>query len=236
MNTPEPVHGTYSIYVEASYRLELPTGRAPADGWPLLVALHCKGDTGERLAERFRVSEPLPYARLFPSGPVPMILGEAGKGCSVGRSWYSYTGDPDALQEELCRAESILLECVDQVAGHHDVDARRVVALGHSQGGYLASYTALRHRDRFAGLVAVSCRIKHEVLGPELAAAAGYPVLGIHGEKDQSVLPGPQKEAFEVLRRHRLDAVLHLHRGGHGIRRSTLPIIDAFVRRVLGLG
>lgn len=235
MNTPEPVRGTYSIRLESPYRLELPPGRAPADGWPLLVALHCKGDTGERLAERFRMPEPLPYARLFPSGPIPMILGEAGKDCRVGRSWYNYTGDPDALLEELGRAEAILLECVDQVAARHGVDARRVVVLGHSQGGYLASFAALRRRDRFAGLVAVSCRIKHEVLGPELAAAAGYPVLGIHGERDLSVLPGPQKEAFEVLRRHRLDAALHLHHGGHGIRRSTLPIIDAFVRRVLGL-
>jgi len=180
MNTPDSIQETCACRLETPFRLELPPGSAPAGGHPLLVALHFRGGSGERLARKLQSPEPLPYARLFLSGPIPAVIGE-GEARRVGYSWYSYTGDRAALLEELVRAESCLLDCLEQVGGRHPVDLDRMVVLGHSQGGYLASFAALRRRNRFRGLVAVSCRIKHEVLGEALEAAAGFPVLGIHG-------------------------------------------------------
>ena len=48
------------------------------------------------------------------------------------------------------------------------------------------------------------------------------------------VRPGPQEEAFDVLRRHGLDVEWVLHPRGHGFPRDSLERIDGFVRRVVG--
>jgi predicted esterase len=231
---PEPIRALHDGLAPMPYRLDLPPGPPPSGGHPFVLALHGKHETGDRLAARLGFEDPLPYARVFPSGPLTVEIGE-GDARRRGHLWYEeFTGDQAALLDGLRRGEAVLMDFVGTVASRHGLDPSRAVMLGFSQGGYLGSFTALRNRGTFRGLVAISCRVKHEVLEAALAEAAGYPVLGLHGERDRGVRLAPQQQAFEVLRSHGLAAELHRHGGGHGFARRHRPLVDAFVRRVLG--
>jgi predicted esterase len=230
----ETVRGLFACRAPIPYRLDLPPVPPPAGGHPFLLALHGRGESGDLLAAKLGFDDSVPYARLYPSGPIPVAC-RAGEEHRGARSWYRFDGDQDAFLRALAEGEALLKELVPFAASRHGLDPLRVVLLGYSQGGYLASFAALRNRRRFRGLVAVSCRVKHEALAAELADAAGYPVLGIHGEHDPVVKPGPQREAFAVLASHGLDAELHLVPGRHRLVVSAVPLIDGFVRRVLGV-
>jgi len=231
---PEPTRGLHDGLARMPYRLDLPAGPPPPGGYPFVLALHGKRENGDRLAARIAFDDSVPYARVFPSGPLTVEIGE-GAERRRGHLWYGeFTGDQAALLDGLRRGEAVLKDFVGAVASRHRLNPSRAVMLGFSQGGYLGSFTAIRNRRTFRGLVAISCRVKHEVLEAELAEAAGYPVLGLHGERDRGVRLTPQQQAFDVLRSYGLEAVLHRHGGGHVFERGHRPLVDAFVRRVLG--
>jgi len=232
---PRSIRAHYDGLARMPYRVDLPAGPPPPGGHPFVIGLHGKRETGDRLAARLGFEDSAPsYAWVFPSGPLTVEIGE-GDERRRAHLWYEeFTGDQAALLAGLERGEAVLTDFAGFAASRHGLNPMRAVMLGFSQGGYLGSFTALRNRRTFRGLVAISCRVKHEVLEAELAEAAGYPVLGLHGARDRGVRPEPQERAFDVLRSRGLAAELHLHDGGHVFERRHLPLIDAFVRRVLG--
>jgi predicted esterase len=227
------LRGATQVTLSREYTLTLPAGAPPAGRWPVLLGLHGFGESGERLAARLAGLEGAPYARLYPDGPFPIEMREP-EGSRIGATWYQYTGDQEAFLRALAFAEGYLRDLLTAVARKHPVDPGRVVLLGYSQGGYLAGVAAFRDRDRYRGLVGIACRIKTEALERELASARGYPVLLIHGARDQHTAADRQKEAHEELLRHGVESELHVHDGGHGLRTETVPMIDAFVRKALG--
>lgn len=232
MTQPSPTAGCTRVSFERGYRIDLPEGPAPPDGFPILLGLHGFGEDCARLAARLPLGA-TPYARLLPDAPYPVLMHEEPP--RVGGTWYHYTGDQPAFLEALAFAERYLRDVVSGAARLHPIDPDRIALLGYSQGGYLAGVAAFRDRSRYRGLVAVACRVKTESLAAELAAARGYPVLLIHGARDQHTAVGRQREAADELVRHGVDATLHVHEGGHGFRSDFAPMIDAFTRRVLGV-
>lgn len=227
------VEGGSRFSWDVPWRLELPLDDPPAEGHPVLVALHGYGQSAETFSEELALEDP-PYALLLPNGPYHGTRSDPETQAS-GHSWYTYTGDQVAFRRDLETAERFVNTVVDDAAGEHGLDAGRCVLLGHSQGGYLAGFMALRRRDCYRGLVAASCRIKTEFLEEEMRKARGYPVLALHGRWDRSVKPEPQQEAVQVLSRHGVDARLEFHDRGHSLPSATMPLIDTFVRGTLGL-
>ena len=225
MNT---TYGEVRFPLDVRYRLELPEGAAPAGGWPVLLGLHGFGDDADRLAGRLEGLADAPFARLYPDGPYPVELRDA-EPKRVGRSWYQYTGDQDAFLGALAVAGGHLDRVLESSAGAHPLHLDRVAVLGYSQGGYLAGWYAITNASRFRGLVAISCRIKDEVLGAHLPAARGFPVLVLHGARDEAVKLPPQEESVARLRDAGVDVTLEVHDGGHGLKRSLAPRIGAFV-------
>ena len=227
------VHGEVRFSSDVRYRLALPEGSPPPGGFPVLLGLHGFGDDASRLAGRLEGLGSAPYALLLPDGPFPVEV-RAADPPRVGRSWYQYTGDQPAFLDALARAGSHLDRVLEAAGRDHALDLTRVAVLGYSQGGYLAGWYALTNAKRFRGLVAISCRIKDEVLGEHLAGARGFPVLVLHGAKDGAVKLGPQEESVARLRAAEVEITLEVHDGGHGLKRSLAPCIDAFVRECLG--
>jgi predicted esterase len=231
MTQPTTIEGATRVTLERRFTLALPAGPPPAGGFPLLVCLHGFGETGSMLAGRLAGLDAAPYARLFPDAPFPVEVREADA-VRIGASWYQYTGDQPRFLEALAFAEAYVEEAVRTAAEGRPVDRSRAALLGYSQGGYLAGMAALGRRDRWRGLVGVACRVKTEALS--LEGARGYPVLLIHGERDRHTAADRQREAHEALLRAGVDSTFHVHEGGHGFRSDLAPMIDAFVRRVLG--
>jgi phospholipase/carboxylesterase len=232
MTQPSKFTGVTRVTLERAFTLHLPASPPPPAGFPLLVALHGYGETGDILSRRLEEPADAPYARLFPDAPFPVEVREPA-GTRVGASWYQYTGDQPAFLAALEFAEAYLRDVVATAVGDRPVDPGRTVLLGYSQGGYLAGVAAFRNRTRYRGLVGVACRIKTESLEGEIAGARAYPVLLIHGARDRHTPVERQRDAHDVLRRAGVDATLHVHEAGHGFRPDLAPLIDAFVRRVL---
>ena len=231
-----PYQGTVAVEISAEFRLREPEGVPPEKGFPCLVLLHGFGENGAIFDERFAALDGAPYARLFPDGPFPVESKDASGQVRIGRSWYQYDGDQGRFLQALSFAERHLQTTFAAAARVSPLDPDRVVLLGYSQGGYLAGVAALRNRTRYRGLVGVACRIKTESLGAELAAAAGYPVLLVHGRKDEHTPLARQETAHEALVQAGVRSRLVVHESGHGLKRETVPEIDAFVREILGVG
>jgi predicted esterase len=132
----------------------------------------------------------------------------------VGASWYQYTGDQAAFLRELAFAERYLVDVLEDAARAHPIDPTRVVLMGYSQGGYLGGVAALRARARYRGFVGVACRVKVEALASEIAAARGYPMLLLHGARDDQTPLAAQQAAHAQLIGAGVDATLHVHEGG----------------------
>lgn len=228
-------HAAVEVRWPASYRVLLPAGAAPSQGYPVLLALHGFGENAERFATRLAALAGSPYALVIPDGPFPVELRDE-EGARIGCAWYQYDGDAHRFAQALNFGVTHLEAVLEAAAARWPIDAERVVLLGYSQGGYLGAVAAFRNRARYRGLIAIATRIKHEVLEQELANARGYPVLALHGERDRATPLEPQKRSLEVLEQAGVDVELVVHPGGHGFRSELVPAIDSFVRRVLRSG
>ena len=149
----------------------------------------------------------------------------------IGYAWYLYRGDQAEFREHLLRSESYLLRLLDQVAEDHPIDPRRSVLLGFSQGGYLAGFMALRHPERFGGLVLASSRLKHEFLEKELQSGDLPHTLFLHSEEDPA-LPWPRvKEGAALLENAGGDVETYLHNQGHRLPPDALEFMTGWLRR-----
>jgi predicted esterase len=110
--------------------------------------------------------------------------------------------------------------------------------LGFSQGGYCGGVIALRHSDRFRGLVVSGARVKTEILGPDLPAAAsrGFRVLLCHGLRDAAVLPEAAARSREALLAAGIPTELQTFDTGHVLGRRQVEAVGRWLAANFDLG
>lgn len=222
------VAGSLPFSRMSHYRVAMPKTVAPPEGYPLVVALHGYGESGPRLQARLLPLVRTGAALLCPDGPFPVEM-RTETPPRIGFAWYQYTGDAAQFAIALSEGGAFLDRLIDVVLESLPVDRRKIVLLGYSQGGYLAGAHALGSPDRFAGLVAIATRIKTELFSAEHLARVRFPVLAIHGAKDPQTAIERQRESIAQLRSNGIDARLHEHPGGHGLRRESVSEIRDFL-------
>src|SRR5579885_2463061 len=95
---------------------------------------------------------------LAPQGPVEVEIGAVN-----GYGWYQLRpGAPPDL-EAMSEAADRLMKLVDAALERYPIDPRKLIVMGFSQGGVMAYNLALRHPDRFAGLVAIATWFPEEL-------------------------------------------------------------------------
>ncbi|MGH9751100.1 MAG: alpha/beta hydrolase [Candidatus Polarisedimenticolia bacterium] len=116
------------------------------------------------------------------------------------------------------------------------IPPERIVLAGFSQGGAMALHVALRHPDRLAGVVALSCYLIGEgSLDRERSAAnQGLPIFQAHGT-DDPIVPLP----LGLATRDRLaglgyDVEWRTYEMRHQVVPEEIEAIGGFLRRVLG--
>jgi predicted esterase len=166
----------------------------------IVVALHGFEGDPAHLASRLAGSiDPSRWAVLTPRGPVST---------GSGPSWFATAdGAPDeaGLRDALDDLDAL----IDEAAAEHDLTRSSVVVGGFSQGGATALALALRHpgdTHPLGGVFSVSGWLPHlETVHYDMPglAAAGTPVLVIHGEEDEVVPIQQGRSAARLLsRRH----------------------------------
>jgi len=172
-------------------RVEVPTGPEPTASVIWLHGLGADGHDFEPIVPELRKTAAQRQVRyIFPHAPKRPVTVNGG---AVMRAWYDlYDLGINRAQED----EQGIREAVGLVQGLIDeekargVPAERIVLAGFSMGGATALYSGLRHGERLAGLMGLSCYLP---LADQLAeerspANADTPVLLAHGTYDP-VLP-----------------------------------------------
>ena len=132
------------------------------------------------------ICRPSPGVRfVFPHAPMRPVTINAGW---VMRAWYDVREDAGVRQEDPpgVRASQREIDALIAREQTRGVAARRIVLAGFSQGGAMALHTGLRHPERLAGIMALSCSLP---LADTVAAEASpanrdVPIFMAHGTQD----------------------------------------------------
>ena len=149
--------------------------RAPAAGWPLVVALHGGGGTAEQMMSfsRFNaIAAREGFAVAYPQG--------------TGRRWndgrvFRGRGETDADDVAFVRAV-----VADIAAKGTALDRKRIFAAGISNGGFMSFRLACEAADLFAAVAPVTATMPAD-LGPRCKPGAPVAVLVINGTADPLV-------------------------------------------------
>lgn len=159
------------------YLLHVPPRAANGGDMPLLVVLHGGGGSGEQVRETTGLAEAAVRAGfvvVFPDGTGPLRTRLL--------TWNS-GGIPVYAEEHDVDDVAFLRAVVGDVQRRVPIDAARVFAAGHSNGGMMCHRLAREAADVFAGIAVVAGAMNWT------AADAGSPVavLIVHGTADEHV-------------------------------------------------
>jgi phospholipase/carboxylesterase len=170
----------------------------------------------------------LPCRFVIPRAPLPL----PARGGKPAASWYDYDGDQPRFLRELARVEAHVLDQLAQIETAMRWTPRERLILGFSQGGYAGAFIALRHPERFGGLIVSGARVKTEALAGHLdeAARSGIQVLLCHGRRDRLVSPEAAERSHLELAARGVRVTSQTFEGGHTLDRRQITCIAAWIR------
>lgn len=177
-----------------------------------------------------------PVRFVFPRAPVRPVTVNGGHRM---RAWYdiialggagSAAEDEAGLREAFAQVHGLLEREVAR-----GVPASRIVLAGFSQGGAIAIYTALRHRERLAGIVALSTYL---VDAGSLTAEASpanrdLPIVMAHGTRDPVIPIALAEASRDTLVSAGWRVEWHAYTMEHSAVLDEIRVVGAFLARVL---
>lgn len=167
--------------------VELVTGPDPDCSVIWLHGLGADGHDFEPIVPELRLPASMQVRFVFPHAPERPVTINGGTSM---RAWFDIlTLDRNGPQDEAGVLESgRLLEQLIDREHQRGSDYARIVVAGFSQGGAIALHTALRFRQRLAGVMALSTYLPlSQNFAKEAAARAaahGLPIFMAHGSLD----------------------------------------------------
>ncbi len=155
----------------------------------------------------------------------------------VMRAWYDVTAAGGERREDEAgvRASQRLIEALIERERRRGIAARRLVLAGFSQGGAMALHTGLRHPERLAGIVALSCFLPLPDRLAEEASAANrdVPILMAHGVHDAIVPLARARRSRDVLAALGYRVQWREYAMPHAVSPEEIADIGAWLRTVL---
>jgi phospholipase/carboxylesterase len=162
--------------------LEIETGPSPRAAVIWLHGLGADGHDFEPIVPELGMPAAPAVRFVFPHAPLQPVSINRG---AVMRAWYDVTGDGRQDAEGI-RASQVRVEALIARERARGIAARSIVLAGFSQGGAMALHTGLRHPERLAGILALSCYLPlPETLEREASQATrDVPIFMAHGTQD----------------------------------------------------
>jgi phospholipase/carboxylesterase len=153
------------------------------------------------------------------------------------RAWYDIVStDLDRRADERgVRESQRLIEGLVERERGRGVDAERIVLAGFSQGGAIALQTGLRHAERLAGIMALSCYVPlaASLEAERSAANRAVPVFMAHGTHDPVIPLRLARESRDLLLSLGYEVAWHEYPMEHSVSPEEVEAIGAWLRRVL---
>jgi phospholipase/carboxylesterase len=156
----------------------------------------------------------------------------------VMRAWFDIRSlDGPRLEDEAgVRESQRQIEALVDREKARGIPAARLVLAGFSQGGAMALHTGLRHPERLAGLLALSCALP---LADRLAAEASpanrdVPIFMAHGRDDDLIPLTRARRAREVLVGLGYPVDWREYPMGHAVCPAEIRDIGTWLRGLIG--
>ena len=175
-----------------------------------------------------------PVRFVFPHAPMRKVTINHGM---VMRAWYDVSDDVGVRREDEAgvRESQASIEALVAREKARGVGAEHIVLAGFSQGGAMALHTALRHPERLAGVMALSCflPLAHLVAGEASAANRSTPFLMAHGVHDPLIPLARARSARDALTALGYRVEWHEYPMPHSVSDVEVLDIAAWLARVL---
>lgn len=162
-----------------TYTLQLPSNYYEAAGFSLVIAMHGGGGTGVQFEATSRLSEKANTAKfivVYPdgvksTGPLGLQTWNAGTCCD-----YARDNNIDDVK--------FIRELINKLVSNYKINAKKIYATGHSNGGMLSYRLACEMADKIAAIAVSSCSMG---LTSPCNASRPVPVLHVHSLLDSKV-------------------------------------------------
>jgi phospholipase/carboxylesterase len=212
--------------------IEIETAPAPTAAVIWMHGLGADGHDFEPIVPELRLG-PRPAIRfVFPHAPLRPVTINQGH---VMRAWYDIRAlagvrreDEAGVRQSARQIESLIAR--ERLRG---IPAERLVLAGFSQGGAMALHTGLRHAERLAGVMALSCYLPlASTLEAEAAPAnRAVPIFWAHGVHDPMALAEQSREQLAALG---YPIEWHQYAMPHSVSAEEIAEIARWLGRVLG--
>ena len=176
----------------------------------------------------------LPVRFVFPHAPMRKVTINQGM---VMRAWYDVRAEAGVRREDAAgvREAQSSIEALIAREKARGVAAQHVVLAGFSQGGAMALHTGLRHPERLAGIMALSCFLPQadHVAGEASAANRATPIFFAHGIHDPMIPLARAQHARDTLTGLGYRVEWHEYPMPHSVTDAEVLDIAAWLARIL---
>jgi predicted esterase len=191
---------TFNRYLQRGqsclYWITLPKGYdKEVKKWPMIIYLHPSSLQGHDLS--------------MVRTPIPPDIDE------IKKDFPFVVLTPQCPDEYDAWPSDLVVELVDEMVKHYNVDARRVYVTGFSLGGRGSWSVAVDHPEVFSAIVPVAGSYGH----PErISRIKDVPVWVFHGDSDRLLMIDPVRDMVQDLKQSGGNVRFTIYKGaGHGI-------------------
>ena len=205
-----------------------PEGYDGSKRYPLFILLHGYGSSMGDLARMSPLIDATGYLYVCPSAPFPVRVGTG----MVGYSW-SRQDSPGGLEDTDETAEA-LSTLFNEIIERYEVEPRRVLLGGFSQGGSMTYRCGLTNPDMFRGLVVLSSKVPDpEALRKKLPSGRTQAIFISHGTGDNMISVEHARASLQFLESEGYAPEYKEYPMGHQVSMDVMNDLAPWVRGVV---
>jgi phospholipase/carboxylesterase len=214
--------------------IEIETATTPAASIVWMHGLGADGNDFVDIVPELRLPADRGVRFVFPHAPMRPVTINSGY---VMRAWYDIRDDGGVRREDPAgvRASQAAIEALVARERGRGIPASAIVLAGFSQGGAMALHTGLRHPERLAGVMALSCSLPlADTLAAEAAAVNRVvPIFMAHGTHDPMIPKARAQRAHDTLTGLGYTIEWHEYPMPHSVCMEEVADIAAWLGQIL---
>ncbi|HVW64757.1 MAG TPA: alpha/beta fold hydrolase [Nitrosospira sp.] len=216
--------------------IEIETGQHPLSTVLWLHGLGADGSDFVPVVDQLPLSATLPVRFIFPHAPPRPVSINRGM---VMRAWFDYdeVGHGGIVREDIAslRQSQLAVEALIAREKERGISAERIVLAGFSQGGALALQAGLRHPEKLAGIMALSCYLPavHTFASEMHRSNLTVPIFMAHGRTDLVIPADLARLSRQTLIEAGYSVEWQEYEMAHSVCAQEIMDIGKWLKRVL---
>lgn len=149
------------------------------------------------------------------------------------RAWYDLHGlTPNSQQDENgIRQSQAYIECLIEQEREKGIPSENIILAGFSQGGAIALHTALRHKKKLGGVIALSTYVPLKDLFPLEKSIENQttPIFMAHGTQDEVITMETCRLSLALLQSQQYQVQWHEYPIAHSVSIEQIDEIRSFL-------